>query len=351
MKRWRARRMARQDVVSFTRELATLLQAGLPLDRALSIMLELAVTPPVRDVTDAIREAVRGGATLADAMQVHPEVFPNYYVGMVRAGEAGGTLESVLVRLAESLKRAQATRESVRSALRYPALVVVMAGVSLAVLMTAVIPEFRPLFEGSGAAMPTSTRVIIWISDFLAAYWWALALVAVAAALALRQHNRSPDGRLRWDTWLLRAPLLGRLVVKVEAARFSRTLGTLLGNGVGVLNAMSMTIDTLENRAVASAVAKAQGRLAKGEGLAEPLMETGVFPGLALQLVRVGEETGRLDAMLLRIADIYDEEVRREIERLLSLLVPAVTLSLGLLIAGIIGSMMAAILSTYDLPF
>jgi len=348
---FRARRVARQDVAALTRELATLLQAGLPLDRALSIMFELAVTPPVRDVTEAIREAVRGGATLADAMQAHPDVFPNYYVGMVRAGEAGGTLESVLARLAEALKHAQATRESVRSALRYPALVVAMAGVSLAVLMTAVIPEFRPLFEGSGAAMPTSTLVIIWISDFLAAYWWALALVAVAAGLALRQHNRSPDGRLRWDTWLLRAPLLGRLVVKVEVARFSRTLGTLLGNGVGVLNAMSMTIETLENRAVASAVAKAQGRLAKGEGLAEPLIETGVFPGLALQLVRVGEETGRLDAMLLRIADIYDEEVRREIERLLSLLVPVITLSLGLLIAGIIGSMMAAILSTYDLPF
>ena len=154
---------------------------------------------------------------------------------------------------------------------------------------------------------------------------------------------------MRWDSWMISAPVLGELMTNIEVARFSRTLGTLLNNGVSVLNAMSMTIDTLDNRAVAEAVARAQGRLAKGEGLAEPLMETGIFPGLALQLVRVGEETGRLDAMLLRIADIYDDEVQRTIQRMLSLLVPLVTMALGLLIAGIIGSMISAIMSTYSL--
>ncbi|MFQ5773839.1 MAG: type II secretion system F family protein [Kiloniellaceae bacterium] len=348
---FRPRRVSRKDVVLVTRELATLLQAGLPLDRALSVMLDLVRSAPIKALIEGIREKVRGGSTLADAMQAHPEVFPNYYVGMVRAGEAGGTLESVLARLAETLEHAQALRESVRAALRYPALVVVMAVVSLVVLMTAVIPEFRPLFEDAGAAMPVSTRIIIGVSDFFEAYWWASALGVAAVVLGLRQHNRSPAGRLRWDRWMIEAPLLGDLVTKIEVARFSRTLGTLLGNGVSVLNAMSMTIDTLDNRAIAGAVAKAQGRLAKGEGLAEPLLETGVVPGLALQLMRVGEETGRLDSMLLRIADIYDEEVKRAIEHMLSLLVPLVTLGLGLLIALIIGSMMAAILSAYDLPF
>jgi general secretion pathway protein F len=345
------RRVRREDVLLVTQELATLLQAGLPLDRAMSVMLDLAPAGPVRELIDDMREKVRGGATLADAMAGHEGVFPNYYVGMVRAGEAGGALEAVLTRLAESLERAQAVSDSVRAALRYPALVVVMAIVSLLILMTVVIPEFRPLFEDAGAAMPVSTMIVIGVSDFLAAYWWLVASIVVIAVLLFRQHNRTTEGRLRWDAWKIQAPIFGDLLTKIEVARFSRTLGTLLSNGVSVLNAMTMTIDTLENQAFAAAASQAQGRLAKGEGLADPLAETGVFPGLALQLVRVGEETGRLDGMLLRIAEIYDEEVRRAIQKMLSLLVPLITLALGILIAGIIGSMISAIMSSYDLPF
>ena len=348
---FQARRVTCRDLVLLTQELATLLGAGLPLDRGLGIILELAEPGPLRELVEGLREKVQGGATLADAMQGAAEVFPNFYVGMVRAGEAGGTLEVVLSRVAETLERTQALRDDVRAALRYPALVVIMAGVSIVVLMTAVIPEFRPLFEDSGAALPVSTQVIIAVSDFLQDYWWTVALGLLAAAVALRQHNRSPAGRLRWDRWLAGAPLFGDLVRKIEVARFSRTLGTLLANGVSVLNALALTTETLDNQAIAEAAGRAQGRLAKGEGLAEPLMETGVFPGLALQLIRVGEETGQLDVMLMRIAVIYDDEVKRTIERMLSLLVPLVTLVLGVLIAAIIGSMMAAILSSYDLPF
>jgi len=348
---FRPRNVRREDLLLITRELATLLQAGLPLDRGMSVMLELAPAGPVRDLLEDVREKVRGGATLADALAEQPNVFPNYYVGMVRAGEAGGTLEAVLTRLADTLERAAALRENVQAALRYPALVVIMAVISLMVLMTVVIPEFRPLFEDAGAAMPVSTQFIIGVSDFLAAYWWLVTLAVVFAVLALRQHNRTPEGRMRWDTWMIQAPVFGDLVTKIEVARFSRTLGTLLSNGVSVLNAMTMTNETLDNRAFAAAAAQAQGRLAKGEGLAEPLAETGVFPGLALQLIRVGEETGRLDAMLLRIADIYDGEVKTAIQKMLSLLVPLVTLGLGVLIAGIIGSMISAIMSSYDLPF
>lgn len=347
---FRPRHVRREDLLSITRELATLLQAGLPLDRGMSVMLELAPAGPVRDLLEEVRERVRGGATLADAMAGHQNVFPSYYVGMVRAGEAGGTLEAVLTRLADTLERAAALRDSVRAALRYPALVVIMAIVSLMVLMTVVIPEFRPLFEDAGAAMPVSTQLVIGVSDFLAVYWWLIALAAVAAVLMLRQHNRTAEGRLRWDAWVLRSPVFGDLMTKIEVARFSRTLGTLLSNGVSVLNAMTMTNETLDNRAFAAAAAQAQSRLAKGEGLAVPLAETGVFPGLALQLIRVGEETGRLDSMLLKIADIYDGEVKSAIQKMLSLLVPLVTLGLGILIAGIIGSMISAIMSTYDLP-
>ncbi len=348
---FRQRRVRQGDLVLITRELATLLQAGLPLDRGMSVMLDLAPAGPVRDLVEEIREKVRGGATLADALAEQPNVFPNFYVGMVRAGEAGGTLEGVLTRLADTMERAQALRENVQAALRYPALVVIMAILSLMVLMTVVIPEFRPLFEDAGAAMPFSTQIVIGVSDFLAAYWWLVALVVAFAVMAMRQHNRTLEGRLRWDAWKIQAPIFGDLLTKIEVARFSRTLGTLLSNGVSVLNAMSMTIETLDNRAFAGAATQAQGRLAKGEGLAEPLAETGIFPGLALQLIRVGEETGRLDAMLLRIADIYDDEVKHAIQKMLSLLVPLVTLALGVLIAGIIGSMISAIMSSYDLPF
>ncbi len=348
---FQARRFLRRDLVLLTQELATLLGAGLPLDRGLGLILELAEPGPQRELVGSLREKVQGGATLADAMQGFPDVFPNFYIGMVRAGEAGGTLEVVLSRLSETLERTQALHDDVRAALRYPALVVIMAGLSIVVLMTAVIPEFRPLFEGSGAALPLSTRIIIAVSDFFRDFWWAVALALLVAAVALRQHNRSPAGRLRWDRWLASAPLFGDLVRKIEVARFSRILGTLLANGVSMLNALALTTETLDNQAIAEATGRAQGRLAKGEGLAEPLMETGVFPALALQLIRVGEETGQLDRMLLRIATIYDDEVKRTIERMLSLLVPLVTLVLGVLIAAIIGSMMAAILSSYDLPF
>ena len=345
------RRVREEDLLPITRELATLLQAGLPLDRAMSVMIDLAAQGPARELMEEVREKVRGGATLADALAAHSAVFPNYYAGMVRAGEAGGNLEGVLARLAETLERAQALRDNVRAALRYPAMVVIMAVLSLAVLMAFVIPEFRPLFEDAGAAMPLSTQIVIGVSDLFAAYWWLLALAVLAAVLIVRRHKQSEEGRLRWDAWALEAPVFGDLLTKIQVARFSRTLGTLLTNGVSVLNAMSMTIETLDNRAFAGAAAQAQGRLAKGEGLAEPLAETGVFPGLALQLVRVGEETGRLDSMLLRIADIYDEEVKRAIQKMLSLLVPLITVALGILIAGIIGSMISAIMSSYDLAF
>ncbi len=348
---FKRRRLGRKDIAMLTRELAMLLQSGLPLDRALSVIAEVAGEGPLGDLVARVLERVRGGATLADALQAAGDMFPNFYVGMVRAGEAGGSLVTVLERLADALERAQALRESVRSALIYPMIVVVLAVASLAVIMTLVIPEFRPLFEDAGQELPYITRIVIAISDFTRDFWWALAAAAVALGLGLRRQLRNPVGRLRYHRWLLRTRLLGGLVVKVEVARFSRTLGTLLANGVSVLDAVSMTAETLGNLAVAETVAAMRGRLAEGEGLARPLAETARFPPLALQLIQVGEESGQLVQMLLRLADIYDDEVKRTLERLLALLVPLVTITLGVLIAVIIGSMLAAIMSVYDLPF
>ena len=346
-----ARRVRPKEVVVLTRELATLLGAGLTLDRTLTILAGLAEQGPARTLMERVQERVRGGASLADALADSGGVFPDFYVGMVRAGEAGGTLEAVLTRLADTMERSQAIRDSVRSALQYPVIVLVMAGLSVAILLTAVIPEFRPLFEEAGAALPISTRIIVSASDLFRDAWWVLALAMLVVIFAIRRHNSEPAGRLRWDRWVLRTPLLGELARKVETARLARTLGTLLANGVSVLNALTMSAATLQNRAMAETIADVRGHLQKGEGLGEPLARSGVLPGLATQLIQVGEESGQLEQMLLRVADIYDEEVKRTIARLLALLVPAITIALGALVAFIVGSMLTAILSSYDLPF
>lgn len=333
-----------------TRELATLLEAGLPLDRALSLLREIASSSAGGDLVERVQEKVRAGATLADAMEEQGSVFPGYYIGMVRAGEAGGNLESVLTALADSMERAQSLRENVRGALFYPILVVIMSVISLVVLMTAVIPEFRPLFEESGASMPLLTRVVLGSSEFIGTYWWALCLVVLAGPIALALNNRSASGRLRWDRWLLGRPLIGELILKIEVARFTRTLGTLSKNGVNLLNAMTITLDTVENCAVVEALNEVRTRLAKGEGLARPMAQATVFPTLAVQLIQVGEESGALEDMLLRVADAYETEVQRTLHRMLSLLVPLITIALGIVIAVIIGAMVSAILSAYDLP-
>jgi len=344
------RRITARDLTLQTRELATLLGAGLPLDRALSILRDIAPSAVGRALVKQVQEKVRAGSSLADALADQGGVFPGHYIGMIRAGEAGGNLEGVLTALADSMERAQSLQENLRGALFYPILVVIMAVISLVVLMTAVIPEFRPLFEESGAQMPLLTRIVLGASEFVGSYWWALALAVLAGLSALAQNNRSPGGRLRWHRWLLRQPILGDLILKVEVARFARTLGTLSKNGVSLLNAMNMTIGTVENTAVAEALGEVRARLAKGEGLAGPMAQLAMFPTLAVQLIQVGEESGALEDMLLRVADTYDGEVERSLKRMLTLLVPLITIALGIVIAIIIGAMVSAILSSYELP-
>lgn len=337
------------SIVLTTRELATLLRAGMPIDRALSILADIAKEGRLRDFLEDVLKSVRGGSTLADALEPYKNSLPAYYIGLIRAGEAGGALESVLSRLAESLERAHVLRETIRSAMYYPAFVLVMSVLTLVVLFTLVIPEFRPLFEDSASGMPSSMAAVIALSDGLRDYWWVIALAIIALVLAVQQHNRTPAGRLRRDRLLLRLPLLGDLVTKVEVARFARTLGTLLANGVMVLNALSITAEAISNRELAGAIAGLAGRLKQGEGLSGPLMELGLFPRLAVQLIQVGEESGQIETMLLRVAEIYDDEVKRTIQRLLALLVPVMTICIGILVAIIIATMLTAILSTYEL--
>jgi general secretion pathway protein F len=345
----RKRKLRSESIVLTTRELSTLLRAGMPIDRALSILVRIAKDGALRTFLEHLLKSVRGGSTLADALEPHKDSLPAYYIGLVRAGEAGGALAVVLSRLAESLERAESLRETVRSAMYYPAFVLVMSVVTLVVLFTLVIPEFRPLFEDSATGMPSSMAAVIALSDGLRDYWWAIALVIAAIVIAVQQHNKTAEGRRRRDRLVLRLPLLGELVTKLEVARFARTLGTLLANGVLVLNALSITAETISNQQLAEAIGGLAGRLKRGEGLSLPLMQTGLFPLLAVQLIQVGEESGQMESMLLRVAEIYDEEVKRTIQRVLALLVPVMTICIGVLVAAIIAIMLTAILSTYEL--
>src|SRR6266850_1594608 len=282
-----SRQLSQADIILLTRELATLLQAGLPLERALTVTSELSPEGPQQRFVQTILNAVRGGATLADAMSSPGVALPAFYLGMVRAGEAGGTLDSVLAQLADALERAQALRESIRSALYYPIIVVIVAVLTLVVLLTAVVPEFRPLFEDSGKAMPLPMMALLEAGDFLKHWWWGLLLLIVVFVFGVRHYSSRSQGRLWWDGWLSRAPLIGDLLVKIEVARFARTLGTLLANGVTTLQAFSIAVGAIGNRAIARRIDTVTSRLKRGEGLATPLRETGVFPQLAAQLVQV----------------------------------------------------------------
>jgi general secretion pathway protein F len=343
------KRVNEAQVATFTRDLATLLNAGLPLDRGLSIMLELADPSPMRDMLTQLRERVRSGTALSDAMSHHAGAFSRLYVNMVRAGEAGGALGPVLQRLADYLERSRALRESVKTALIYPALLVFVAGLSVAILLIFVVPQFKQMFDDMGKALPLATQVVIGLGDGLRSYWWALLLLIVAAVMAVRVQLSQPAGKRAWDAGVLRLPLFGELSTKLEVARFSRTLGTLLSNGVTLLNALGIVKDTTMNMVLSDGVAKIGDGLKQGRGMFAPMLETGLFPKLATHMVRVGEETGKLEEMLLRVADIYDLEVERTIKRLLAIVEPALILTLGVIIAGIIMSILLAILGANEL--
>jgi general secretion pathway protein F len=331
-----------------TQELATLLRAGLELDRALDIVGSLKEMETLHQPLEAVRARVRDGASFPDALAADP-AFPKLYVNIVRAGEMGGQLEKTLARLADYLERGQAVRESVASALVYPILLLCTAGLSIAVILIFVLPQFEPLFADAGKALPFSTRIVMALGHFLGDFWWLLAIIIGSTTVLFRRKLKEPRFRRRWDALLLKLPIMGELLRQIDMERFSRTLGTLLANGVALPNALAITKDVLTNTLIAEAVGETATSLREGEGLADRLARTGVFPSLTLDLVRVGEESGTLDSMLLRQADLYERFVKHTVDRLLALLVPALTVFLGMVVAGLIASMLVAILSVNEL--
>jgi general secretion pathway protein F len=348
---FRSRRVAGRDLVAFTQRLATLLEAGVPLDRALAIQAELAPTERLRAITGDVLRDVRGGASLADAFaKHHPHPFSRLYVNMVRAGERGGVLESTLARLAEFLEEAQALRDTVVSALIYPALLTVVGGAAVVFLMTFVIPRFADIFRDLGGAIPAPTRLLLAVSAWLERFWWVLGLGGLAGVLGGRVVLSSPRGRLAVDRFVLRLPMVREVVVEYEVARLARTLGTLLHSGVPLVGALALVKETSSNRYLADAVGGLGAGVKRGAGLARPMADAGVFPPLAIHMVRVGEETGRIDDMLLQVGATFEADTRRRIKRLIALAEPGIILVMGLLVGFIVLAMLLAIFSISEIP-
>lgn len=345
------RGVSRRDLGLLTRELSTLLHAGVPLDRSLEILVTIVEKKHLSGAIERILEQVRGGDSLADAMATRPRDFPHFYTSMVKAGEVSGALDQVLERLADFLERSQAVSESVRSALVYPVILVIVACVSLVVLLTGVIPQFRPLFESAGQALPLPMLVLVGVANFLSAFWWAILIVILGVVMMVRRALSQHDSRLKFDNAVLHWPMIGALVRKIEAARFCRMLSTLLRNGVTMLTALAVTRDTLNNLALREALDRAAVSVKEGRGLSRSFTEEDVLPYLALSLIRVGEETGELERMLDQTADIQERDVQRAVSRLLALLVPALTIGLGLIVAVVIVTLLSAILGVNQLAF
>ncbi len=344
-------RVRQRDLLAFTQMLATLFEAGLPLDRALSIMEELAPSPRVRTIVTDLLHGVRGGSSLSEALaKHHPRPFSRLYINMVRAGEKGGVLEVSLRRLAEFLEARAAFNEAVVSALAYPLVILSVGAAAIVFLMTFVIPRFAIIFNDLGQAIPLPTQILMSVSAALQSYWWVGASLVMAGVLAWRMWTSTPQGRASWDLLILRLPIAGTLALKIETARFARTLGTMLKSGVPVLGAMAVVGDMMSNQAVGAAVGRVADGVKRGTTIAAGMQEHTAFPPLAMHMVRVGEETGRLEEMLLKVADTFETDVRIELKRVLGLLEPAIILGMGVLVAFIVVAMLLAIFSINDVP-
>jgi len=334
-----------EQLAQFTHQLATLLGAGQPLDRALGILLDLPEGERAKKLVERVRDRVRGGTPLSQALEDEHGVFPKLYVSLVRAGEAGGSLEETLRRLADYLERAQQLRGSIINALIYPAFLLVGVLGSLVLLLAYVVPQFVPIFQDMQVPIPWITRAVLALGNLMQSWWWLILLAAVAGAAAWRARLRDPAARLAWHARLLTLKVAGPLLLKVETARIARTLGTLLKNGVPLLSALGIARQVTGNRALDEALGQAAEQVKDGGGLSLALAQAKRFPRLAVQMVQVGEEAGELDTMLLKVADTFDLESRRSIDRLLAALVPALTIVMTVLVAIIMAAILLPLLS------
>ncbi|TAN45578.1 MAG: type II secretion system protein GspF [Nitrospirae bacterium] len=342
-------RSTHSDLLMFTTELSALLSAGLPIDRSLNILSDISESPGMRKVIQTVLKAIREGSSFSDALQRHPDIFPRIYVNMVRAGEAGGVIDSVLEKLNEFLETGKELKDSVLSAMIYPLILSFTGGVSVIILLTYVLPKFSGIFSELGSTLPASTQLLLDFSSALQSYWWFFLSLVVASWLMIKNYNKTPEGKLKLDSFKLK--LLRDVITKLETARFCRTLGTLLKSGVPLLQALRNSKDVISNLAIATAIDNVSKGAKEGKGIAAPLTEANVFPQLALSMIKVGEETGQLDVMLMKVAVTYEKSLRVAVRRVVSLIEPAMILIMGLIIGFIVLSMLMAIFSITDMPF
>ncbi len=338
-KRRTGRRVPTRDIVVFTRQFATMVNSGLPLVQALDILAKQTENPQLSETTKQVVYDVESGHTLADALEKHPKVFTQLYVNMVAAGEAGGILDTIMLRLATFLEKNDAIVRKVKGAMVYPGVIFTVAGICIMVLLIFVIPTFQTMFESVGVPLPLPTRVVIGISDFLQNFWHVLIVVTIAAVFATRAYYGTDNGKLVIDRMMLQAPVLGDLLRKSSVSRFTRTLGTLLASGVSILDGLEITARTAGNRVIHDAVMESRGSIAGGDTIAGPLEKSSVFPPMVTSMIAVGEATGGLDEMLSKIADFYDDEVDTAVGTLLSLLEPIMIVFLGVIVGGMIVAM------------
>lgn len=344
-------RVSTKDVVVFTQDLSTLLAAGIPVDRALSILINAAEKERFRDVIRDVLKSIQGGSYLSNALAKYPRIFSSFYVSMVRAGEAGGVLDDVLKRLGAFLESSQDFRNYIKSAMVYPVFLVFVGGISIIILLTFVIPKFSVIFADMHQAIPFSTRILLGFSEALKTHWWVILGGFGVLYFLVRRYIKTPAGSLKLDHYKLYLPVVGELVKKIEVARFARTLGTLAQSGVPILQALHLVRDIIGNQVVARTLGKVYDRVKEGEKLSRPLGEIDMFPSLAIQMITVGEETGKLDEMLLRVAENYEKAARDTVRRLVSFLEPAMILCMGVVVGFIVISMMMAIFSMNEMPF
>jgi len=343
--------ISRRDILFVTEELSTLIHAGLPLDRTLSIIAETVRKPALRAVIENVLRQIKGGKSLAEALAAHPKYFSRLYVNMIRAGEAGGVLDPILARLVEFERTADELRGYLISSLIYPCLLAAVGLGSIGVLLWFVIPKFGEIFTDAGAAIPAGTLALLWLSQATRSYWWVVLLGIAGAIVGIRVWIKSPAGSRMWDVMTLRAPLLGPTLLKIEVARFARTLGTLTASAVPLIGAVRIVQQVVRNQIIAEAISKIADGAKRGEGVSKPMREAGVFPDLAVHLVSVGEETGRIDTMLLQIADAYEKDVRTSVKALTSVFEPAIILVMGVIVGAVVLSMLMAIFSINEIGF
>ena len=344
-------RITSKDVLVFTQELNTLVNAGLPLDRSLQIMIELTEKKVFKEVIENVLKSVEEGSSLADALAKHPKTFSRLYTNMIRAGEAGGVIDLILKRLAEYLESSRETRDFVISAALYPVIVFLVGSVLMLVMIFWIIPKFAVIFEDLGQALPLPTQMVLGISYGVIDYWWLLLALLITGVFGWKRFTNSPEGKLKWDKMKFRLGIIRRFIQKNEVARFTRTLGTLIRSGVPILEALNIVKETMGNLVLAHAIVDVRNKMKEGESVAKPLAESHVFPLLAIHMITVGEETGKLDEMLLKVADTYEKEVKNSIKRMLAIMEPLLIVIIATVVGFIVFSMLLAIFSVTEVPF